>query len=65
MQEPGDAERHFLAAIRYHPHHVNAHYNLGQVYRYVNLFCRFSIELEFLTWAINSFAERLIGPRKL
>nr|CAI5822629.1 unnamed protein product [Callosobruchus analis] len=27
------AEYHFLAAIRYSADHVNAHYNLGQLYR--------------------------------
>lgn len=35
MSGPEEAELHFLAAIRYSPHHVNAHYNLGQVYRWV------------------------------
>jgi len=33
MSGPEEAESHFLAAIRYSPNHVNAHYNLGQVYR--------------------------------
>jgi hypothetical protein len=28
-----EAEHHFLAAIRYSADHVNAHYNLGQLYR--------------------------------
>lgn len=28
-----DAEEHFMAAIRISPGHVNAHYNLGMVYR--------------------------------
>jgi hypothetical protein len=27
------AEKHFLAAIQAQPGHVNAHYNLGQLYR--------------------------------
>lgn len=27
------AEQHFLAAIHAQPSHVNAHYNLGQLYR--------------------------------
>lgn len=29
------AEQHFLAAIHAQPGHVNAHYNLGQLYRSV------------------------------
>lgn len=29
----GEAEKHFLLAIRYSGEHVNAHYNLGQLYR--------------------------------
>jgi hypothetical protein len=33
MSGTEEAENHFLAAIRYSPNHVNAHYNLGQVYR--------------------------------
>nr|CAD7202403.1 unnamed protein product [Timema douglasi] len=32
MTGTDEAESHFLAAIRYSPNHVNAHYNLGQVY---------------------------------
>ncbi|KAJ8932861.1 hypothetical protein NQ314_014389 [Rhamnusium bicolor] len=31
-----EAEQHFLAAIRYSADHVNAHYNLGQLYRKSN-----------------------------
>ncbi|KAK1128561.1 hypothetical protein K0M31_003019 [Melipona bicolor] len=30
------AEQHFLAAIHAQPGHVNAHYNLGQLYRSVD-----------------------------
>jgi hypothetical protein len=33
MSAPDQAEGHFLEAIRHSPNHVNAHYNLGQVYR--------------------------------
>lgn len=29
-------EQHFLAAIRFSDQHINAHFNLGQLYRYVN-----------------------------
>lgn len=28
-----NAEHHFLAAIRYSSDHINAHYNLGKLYR--------------------------------
>lgn len=31
------AEQHFLAAIHAQPGHVNAHYNLGQLYRSVTI----------------------------
>ncbi|GLV41102.1 uncharacterized protein CBL_04626 [Carabus blaptoides fortunei] len=33
MNNDEHAEHHFLAAIRYSGDHVNAHYNLGQLYR--------------------------------
>lgn len=33
LSEAEDAEQHFMAAIRISPGHVNAHYNLGMVYR--------------------------------
>lgn len=33
VQSATEAEAHFLAAIKYSPNHVNAHYNLGHVYR--------------------------------
>nr|CAD7199728.1 unnamed protein product [Timema douglasi] len=38
MTGTDEAESHFLAAIRYSPNHVNAHYNLGQVYRVLTTF---------------------------
>lgn len=34
MTKPDSAENHFLEAIKYSKDHVNAHYNLGQLYRY-------------------------------
>jgi Tfp pilus assembly protein PilF len=36
MSVPEQAESHFLEAIRHSPNHVNAHYNLGQIYRSVD-----------------------------
>lgn len=33
LSEAEHAEQHFMAAIRISPGHVNAHYNLGMVYR--------------------------------
>ncbi|XP_049821473.1 protein O-mannosyl-transferase TMTC1-like [Aethina tumida] len=36
LEDKQQAEQHFLAAIRYSGDHVNAHYNLGQLYRKTN-----------------------------
>lgn len=33
LKDNYEAEKHFLAAIRYASKHVNAHFNLGQLYR--------------------------------
>ena len=33
MNDPDVAEYHFLEAIKYSSEHINAHYNLGQLYR--------------------------------
>lgn len=37
MHSAPEAEVHFQSAISISPNHVNAHYNLGQVYRYEGL----------------------------
>lgn len=36
MSTASKAESHFKSAIRYSGEHVNAHYNLGQLYRKLN-----------------------------
>lgn len=33
VENESEAENHFLLALRYSTDHVNAHYNLGQLYR--------------------------------
>lgn len=35
VQAWGRAEHHFLQALRYNRDHVNAHYNLAKLYRYL------------------------------
>ncbi|KAF3428233.1 hypothetical protein E2986_00926 [Frieseomelitta varia] len=48
------AEQHFLAAIHAQPGHVNAHYNLGQLYR-----LRFSIST-YLISDNSTSSDRMI-----
>ena len=49
------AEQHFLAAIHAQPGHVNAHYNLGQLYRSVDNRFHFAKE------AGSTWDPKLIG----
>lgn len=44
MSSPAEAERHFRSAITISPSHVNAHYNLAQVYRSADILLSETLE---------------------
>ncbi|XP_034241135.1 protein O-mannosyl-transferase TMTC1-like isoform X3 [Thrips palmi] len=50
LRDPAEAEVLFLEAIRAHPEHVNAHYNLGHVYRRWN---RTGEAVRMLEWCLQ------------
>lgn len=65
MSAASKAESHFKWAIRYSAEHVNAHYNLGQLYRKLNRTVEAAQMFERCILLDSSFAPAYIELIKL
>ncbi len=60
-----EAEKHFLAAIDISSEHINAHYNLGQIYRKTNRSYEAKIMFEKCIKYEPTFVPAYVGLAKL